>query len=188
MAQELLLLFDELTQSLTALPVDAEAFAVALAQAYQARQNEALQFEARLVYELWFAMQQGTELDAMRAYQQRLAGLASSATQPLFVLRTYDWNSLEQRFLDEYQTRAPVTVFDLRQLLQQQPVCAVLAAAFSQISAASAGEHTVSPLRVQADVLRLKFSSANLSQRLSFLVHTVWSKRRRQRRYKFVAG
>lgn len=165
MAQELLQLFDELTQSLTVLPVDVETFSAALAQAYQARSNESMQFEARLVYELWFAMQQGNELDTTRAYQQRLAGLAANATRPLFVLRTYHWNALEQRFLDEYATLAPVTVFDLRQIQQQQPSCALLNAAFSQISAA-VGAQTTASLRVQADVLRLEFPAANLSQRL----------------------
>ncbi|MEQ1526400.1 MAG: hypothetical protein ABL911_06620, partial [Gallionella sp.] len=116
MTQELLTLFDELTQSLTALPSDAETFAIAVQQAYQARQNSTLQLEARLVFELWHAMQSGTELDAARAYQQRLAKLAVQAKQPLFVLRASNWNALEQRFLEEYALRAKVKVFDLREM------------------------------------------------------------------------
>jgi len=94
MTQELLALFDELTHSLTALPNDAEVFAAAVQQAYQARQNSTLQLEARLVFELWYAMQAGNELDTARAYQLRLAKLAAQAQQPLFVLRTSDWNAL----------------------------------------------------------------------------------------------
>jgi ATP-dependent helicase/nuclease subunit B len=113
MTQELLSLFDELTQSLTALPDNAETFAAAVQQAYQARQNTTLQLESRLVFELWYAMQAGNELDAARAYQQRLAKLAAQAHQPLYVLRTSDWNALEQRFLDEYAKHAPVEIFDL---------------------------------------------------------------------------
>jgi ATP-dependent helicase/nuclease subunit B len=116
MTQELLKLFDELTQSLNALPRDAETFAAAVQQAYQARQNSTLQLEARLVFELWHAMQSGAELDAARAYQQRLAQLAAQAKQPMFVLRTCDWNALEQRFLDEYAEHAAVQVFDLREM------------------------------------------------------------------------
>ncbi|MEQ1589871.1 MAG: hypothetical protein ABL902_05910, partial [Gallionella sp.] len=116
MTQELLTLFDELTQSLTVLPHDAETFAIAVQQAYQARQNSTLQLEARLVFELWHAMQSGTELDAARAYQQRLAKLAVQAKQPLFVLRASNWNALEQRFLEEYALRAKVKVFDLREM------------------------------------------------------------------------
>ena len=119
MTQELLGLFDELTHSLADLPDNAEAFAVAVQRAYQARKNETLQLEARLVFELWHAMQSGTELDAARAYQQRLAKLAAQARQPLFVLRTSDWNALEQRFLSEYAERAQVEVFDLREMDEQ---------------------------------------------------------------------
>ena len=119
MTQELLKLFDELTYSLTALPDDAEAFAAAVQQAYQARQNDTLQLEARLVFELWHAMQAGNELDAARAHQQRLAKLAAQAHQPLYVLRTSDWNALEQRFLDKYAEHAPVEVFDVREMGMQ---------------------------------------------------------------------
>lgn len=116
MTQELLKLFDELTHSLRELPRDAETFALAVQQAYQARQNSSLQLESRLVFELWHAMQSGAELDAARAYQQRLATLAAQARQPMFVLRTSDWNALEQRFLVEYAEHAAVHVFDLREM------------------------------------------------------------------------
>ncbi|HEU0234686.1 MAG TPA: PD-(D/E)XK nuclease family protein [Gallionella sp.] len=119
MTQELLALFDELTHALNTLPRDAEAFAAAVQQAYQARQNAALQLEARLVFELWHAMQAGDELDAARAYQQRLAKLAAQASQSLFVLRASGWDAFEQRFLDEYAKRAAVEVFDLREMAPQ---------------------------------------------------------------------
>ncbi|MBI1174305.1 MAG: hypothetical protein GC139_03445 [Sideroxydans sp.] len=116
MTRELLKLFDELTYALDELPADAEAFAGAVQQAYQARQNSTLQLEARLVFELWHAMQSDAELDAARAYQQRLAQLAQQAGKPLFVLRSSDWDALEQRFLDEYARRAPLEVFDMREM------------------------------------------------------------------------
>jgi ATP-dependent helicase/nuclease subunit B len=116
MTQEMLGLFDELTHALDTLPGDADAFVTAVQRAWQARQNEALQLEARLVFELWHAMQDGTELDAARACQQRLAKLAAQAEKPLYVLRASEWDALEQRFLDEYAQRAPVTVFDLREM------------------------------------------------------------------------
>lgn len=116
MTQELLKLFDQLTHSLAELPGDAESFAAAVQQAWQARQNATLQLEARLVFELWHAMQEGTELDQARAYQQRLAKLAAQADRPLYVLRASEWDVLEQRFLDEYEQRAVVKVFDLREM------------------------------------------------------------------------
>jgi len=121
MTQELLTLFDELTQSMNTLPRDAGVFADAVQQAYQARQNATLQLEARLVFELWHAMQVGAELDAARAYQQRLAKLAAQADTPLYVLRTSDWNSLEQNFLGQYAERAVVEVFDLREMVSLSP-------------------------------------------------------------------
>jgi ATP-dependent helicase/nuclease subunit B len=119
MTQELLGLFDELTHALHELPSDAEAFSAVVQQAWQARQNSTLQLEARLVFELWHAMQSGEELDAARARQQRLAKLVRQADTPLYVLRTSDWDALEQRFLDEYAQRAEVTVFDLREMEAQ---------------------------------------------------------------------
>ena len=116
MTQELLKLFDELTHSLAELPSDAESFAAAVQKAWQARQNTTLQLEARLVFELWRAMQEGAELDAARAYQQRLAQLAMQADRALYVLRASEWDAVEQRFLDEYEQRAVVKVFDLREM------------------------------------------------------------------------
>lgn len=119
MTQELLKLFDELTHSLHELPGDAESFAAVVQQAYQARQNATLQLEARLVFELWHAMQDGAELDRARAYQQQLAKLAQRADRPLYVLRASEWEALEQRFLDEYEQHAVVKVFDLREMDMQ---------------------------------------------------------------------
>ena len=82
MAQELLALFDELTHALDTLPRDAEAFAAAVQQAYQARQNTALQLEARLVFELWHAMQAGDEPDAARASCSRLVAAKKRSLSP----------------------------------------------------------------------------------------------------------
>ncbi|MFZ5502096.1 MAG: PD-(D/E)XK nuclease family protein [Pseudomonadota bacterium] len=121
MTRELLALFDELTQSLGGLAHDAVTFAAAVQHAYQARQNTALQLEARLVFELWHAMQGEGELDAARAYQQRLAILAARASRPLHVLRASDWSAVEQNFLDEYARRAPVEMFDLRESVDVLP-------------------------------------------------------------------
>jgi ATP-dependent helicase/nuclease subunit B len=116
MTRELLVLFDELTHALDELPDDADAFAAIVQKAYLSRQNSALHLEARLVFELWHAMQSGAEPDKARAYQRQLARLAIQADKPLYVLRTSDWDVLEQRFLDEYAQRAEVTVFDLREM------------------------------------------------------------------------
>ena len=116
MTQELLQLFDGLTRSMHELPGDAESFASAVEQAYDARRNESLQLEARLVFELWYAMQAGTELDTARAYQYRLAKLAEQAMWPLYVLRASEWGEHEQRFLEACAQHAPVEAFDVREM------------------------------------------------------------------------
>jgi len=163
MTQELLKLFDELTHSLAALPGDAETFAAAVEQAYQARQNSTLQLEARLVFELWNAMQSGAELDAARVYQRRLAKLAVQADKPLYVLRTSDWTALEQRFLEEYAQRAEVEVFDLREMQGRAPSLCTLA---SSPSPDGRGKPSPSPSggRVgKGEALRL-FAATSLEQ------------------------
>jgi ATP-dependent helicase/nuclease subunit B len=126
--RELLQLFDELTLLLGQLPADAETFAEAVQRAYRARRNEALQLEARLVFELWHVMQQGEGLDVARAYQQRLAQLAQQAQRPLYVLRASAWSAVEQRFLEEYARHTPVQVFDLREMEAQSNVSLFFAA------------------------------------------------------------
>jgi ATP-dependent helicase/nuclease subunit B len=165
MTRELLALFDELTHSLTALPDNPEAFAAAVEQAYQARQNSTLQLEARLVFELWYAMQAGSELDAARAYQMRLAKLAAQAELPLYVLRTSDWNALEQRFLDDYAERAAMTVFDLRVEMEISPRAQFLRAAMSADDAldlrTTAAQLQVTP--PPGDTLRF-FAATSLEQ------------------------
>jgi ATP-dependent helicase/nuclease subunit B len=121
MTQELLQLFDELTFALDSLPQDEAAFASAVARAYESRQNATLQLEARLVFELWHAMQQGEELDAARAYQQRLAKLAAQAQAPLYVLMASEWVAVEKKFLEEYEQHALAKVFELREMKESTP-------------------------------------------------------------------
>ncbi len=125
-ARELLKLLDELTQHHVTLPHSEEDFLAQLERAYQARRNAPMQFEARVVHELWYAMNASGELDAARAYQQRLAQLAQQADGPLTVMLTSDLAAPEARFLEAYRERAPVMVFDLREMSSQRDECAVL--------------------------------------------------------------
>lgn len=119
-ARELLSLLDELTQHCVTLPQNEEDFLAQLEHAYQARRNAPMQFEARVVHELWYAMSASGELDAARAYQQRLAQLAQQADAPLYVLLVSGLAVPEKHFLDAYARRAPVEIFDLRQMAAQQ--------------------------------------------------------------------
>ncbi len=180
-ARELLKLLDELTQHHVTLPHSEEDFLAQLERAYQARRNAPMQFEARVVHELWYAMNASGELDAARAYQQRLAQLAQQADAPLTVLLASDLAALEARFLEAYRERAPVMVFDLREMALQQPECAVLQTLSPALSRLWEREFIFSPLpqagegqgerervslRDQAAQLRQHFPNAALNNRL----------------------
>jgi ATP-dependent helicase/nuclease subunit B len=124
--RELLSLMDDLTQHAVTLPATEEDFIAQLEAAYQARRNAPLQFEARVVHELWYAMSASSEMDAARAYQSRLAALVEEAAAPLFALATSDLSAPEERFFEAYAKQAPVTRFDLRQMILEAPDCAAL--------------------------------------------------------------
>ncbi len=151
---ELLGLLDELTQHHVTLPQDEEDFLEQLEHAYQAKRNTAMQFEARVVHELWYAMSASGELDAARAYQQRLARLAQQADAPLYVLLASGLAAPEMQFLEAYAERAPVKIFDLREMAADEAGCAVLHTALQTSS---------SHLRDQAAHLREHFPRASLN-------------------------
>lgn len=132
LSRELLTLMDELTRHHVVLPETSEEFARQLTAAYQARSGQAMQFEARVVHELWYAMAASDDLDVSRASQQRLAQLAQQVDSPLYVLRTCDPDETEARFLDACRERVEVTVFDLRAMVAAEPDCALLASALQQ--------------------------------------------------------
>ena len=126
LSSELLGLMDDLTRHHVALPESADEFSQQLAEAYQARSGQSMQFEARVVHELWYAMSSGVELDGVRAYQQRLALLAQRVNTPLYVLLTSNLAAPEARFLEACRARVPVTVFDLREMVMLETSCAVV--------------------------------------------------------------
>lgn len=125
-ARELSTLLDELTKNHVTLPQNAEDFLSQLEQAYQSKRGIAMQFEARVVYELWYAMNNSGEFDTARAYQQSLTQLAQQAELPLYVLLTSTLAATEARFLEAYHKRAPVMIIDLRELTSRQSECAAM--------------------------------------------------------------
>lgn len=165
-ASELLGLLDELTKHHVPLPQSEEDFLLQLERAYQAKRNAAMQFEARVVHELWYAMSASGELDAARAYQQRLALLAQRATSPLTVLLTSDLSRLEMRFLQAYGENASVNIIDLRELAAQDEDCAVINTAWGRDEAADDVHAAVPSMREQAQRLRTHFPQAALGSRL----------------------
>jgi ATP-dependent helicase/nuclease subunit B len=162
LSRELLGLMDDLTRHHVSLPESEIEFAEQLARAYQARSGQAMQFEARVVHELWYAMATGGELagelDGVRAYQQRLALLAKKVDMPLYVLLTSDLSAPEAHFLEACRTRVPVTVFDLREMAGEVPACALLSRSL---------QHAAESTDLRSDAALLKNQpEAALSHRL----------------------
>lgn len=131
LSRELLSLMDELTRHHVSLPDSQEAFAEQLVAAYSARSGLSLQFEAKVVHELWYAMAAGSQ-DSVRAYQQRLAQLASRIEQPLYVLQTSDLSAPETHFLQRCRERVAVTVFDMREQVTGAASCAAIVCALQR--------------------------------------------------------
>ncbi len=137
-AGELASLIDELTRCRIALPHDVADFTRQLEAAYRTR-GEALNFEARIVHELWHAMavNGGNHPDAETHYQLQLARLAREAVSPLYALGLPQLAPAEKAFLQEYAGRAPVTLFSAA-AGKNDPCAAILDAAWpAQVSAPS---------------------------------------------------
>ncbi|MHB1332787.1 MAG: PD-(D/E)XK nuclease family protein [Sulfuriferula sp.] len=107
---ELLRLFDELTLHAVHLPASLSAFTEQLRAAYQARRGRGLDFEARLIHELWYALADDARgaQDAAAQYALQLAALAETAAGPLFVVGLPGYSPLEQACLDRYAQRQPL--------------------------------------------------------------------------------
>ena len=129
LSRELLELMDDLTRHHVALPESEAEFSEQLARAYQARSDQVMQFEARVVHELWYAMAAGGELDGVRAYQQRLALLAQQVDSHLYVVQSSDMPAPEAHFLEACRAKVAVTAFDLREMVAATPDCALLSCA-----------------------------------------------------------
>lgn len=110
---ELTSLFDDLTRYEVTLPATIEEFERQLECAYQARSGEAMQFEARLVYELWSALSLPREgaVDSTAAYQLQLARIAGEASSPLYAIGLPELIPAERVFFETYARLAPVKTY-----------------------------------------------------------------------------
>lgn len=157
---ELLKLFDELTLHHVRLPEQESDFATRLAEAYQARAGESLQFEARLVHELWYVLQKvmGERVDHASAYQLRLAELAARAACPLYAVGLAGLVPGEIEFLARYAQRQPVLV------LQQQSLDAESGGTAAALAASwRGGEQS---LRERAADLHARYPQSSLAATL----------------------
>ncbi len=110
LSREFIRLFDELTLWNVPLPASQGEFSAMLAAAYQAREGEPLMFEARLIFELWHAMEIDCRSEAA-AYQLQLASLAEKASNPLYVLALDDFIPAEESFFRSWSEKAPVRIY-----------------------------------------------------------------------------
>ena len=132
LSRELLALMDELTRHHVSLPDSAEEFARQLGNAYQARAGQAMQFEARVVHELWYAMAASGDMDVSAAYQLRLGALVRKTSRALYVLQTCDLPAVEMQFLQSCRERVEVNIFDMREMASFEPACALFFSALQQ--------------------------------------------------------
>ena len=112
-SRELLSLFDDIARQGTGLPDSYPEFVALLEQAYRTRAGAPLQFEARLVHELWYAMCLSGDgrVDSVTAYHLRLAGLADNAASPLYAVGLSGLTPMEQDFFRRYRERQPVHLY-----------------------------------------------------------------------------
>lgn len=113
MCDEIGRLFDELTYQAVTLPLDRDEFAAQVLAYYRVQRHTAVEFEASLVHELWFALSRNDlergDLSPATLYALQLARRAQVAAAPLFVLGLSGLTRLEQNCLEQYAQRQPVT-------------------------------------------------------------------------------
>ena len=112
-SRELLSLFDDMARQGAGLPDSYAEFVALLEQAYRARAGAPLQFEARLVHELWYAMSLSGDgrVDSVAAYHLRLAGLAEAADSPLHAVGLSGLTPMERDFFRRYGETQPVHLY-----------------------------------------------------------------------------
>lgn len=161
-ASEMVGLFDELTTAAVALPRDAAHLAAQLQRAYSLRVSSPLDFEARVVHELWHALCTAGRPDANAAYRLRLAELVRHAERPdaprrplLVLLGDAPDASLEpaeHEFLVRYRHAQPVFVFHAADRAgSTAPLMATLAAAWPEPDFAPLLERSAALARACAD-------------------------------------
>ncbi len=128
-AAEILALIDDCSRHGVSLPENADDFQRVVQQALRARANHAIQFEAKLVHELWRALQSGSrEIDRHGIYGLRLAQIAKLANAHLYVVDPVDATPAETQFFARYAERQAVCVIraDATLSATQSPLFALL--------------------------------------------------------------
>lgn len=152
-AGELAQLADELSAAAVSLPADEAALRVQLEQAYALRASAPLNFEARVVHEMWRALVASGRPDAPSVYRLRLARLAEQAAQPLFLLvdgpPEERLTEAERVFCEHHARRQPVVVcHPAPRSALRTPLARVLDAAWpEEVAPPAAAEYGAAPGR-----------------------------------------
>lgn len=183
-AAELAALSDELSAAAVRLPDSLDALTRQLERSYALRASAPLNFEARVVHEMWRALAASGRPDAPSVYRLRLARLAESAAAPLFVLLDGPADErlapAEADFLARYADRQPVLLCAPEPRARAavvSPLAAVLAAAWPEaapvgglrdsLSAGTPPAHD--PLIDRARRLRETLAASPLTKRLQLV-------------------
>lgn len=162
-------LFDELTRERVSLPDGGPEFVNWLREAYRAAGGRSLEFEARLIHEMWSAfMGGGGSLDPETAYVAALAHLASAPRAPLHVIAPARWSRAESEFLTRYAGGAEVHVYRACADADDADPCArTLAAAWPAAPHADMRARAMTLLQVQpqsAIAHRLRIAGATSAE------------------------
>jgi ATP-dependent helicase/nuclease subunit B len=164
LSAELLRLFDELTQHSVRLPASEDTFVTQLENIYKIRSNEFLQFEARLIHELWHAMlSDQKEIDPIIAYHKKLKSIAENAVCPLFVIGHDELFPAEQDFFELYSQKQPVQFFPDSENLMPTPISLLLNSVWPERD-----EMDFPPLRERAIEFARHYPSSPVSSKISF--------------------
>lgn len=156
LTRQLLTLFDELTLNRVTLPDSVERFVDELARAYRAKASQPLQFEARLVHEMWYALAHEGIIDRASRHGAGLAWQAQQISASLFTLGLTRLARMEQEALQRVAER--VSVIQLSLLDPHDPVAQTLEAAWP--------EHLDKPLLERARELALALPENPLTNRV----------------------
>ena len=179
-AAEILALIDDCSRHGVSLPENVDDFQRVVRQALCATANHAIQFEAKLVHELWRALQSDSrEIDRHGAYSLRLMQIADQAQASLYVVDPIDATSAETQFFTRYSERHAVCVIrtDATLSASQSPLFALLDQAWCNPAVANSLRDRARRFREKfpvspAQSLRL-FGARNLEQEAHAVERTV---------------
>ena len=184
LAAELVALFDRMTLARSPVAADLPTFTATLREAYRAGRSRALEYEATLVHELWWAQAvpaaesartrgagaggaAGTAVDAATALSLRLAAIAATIDTPVHALALGDARGAELAFLQSCALRVPVLRIEPGVVEGGHPLDTTLDLAWPPASAFAEGASGVS-MRDRAARLVAAVPSSPLAGRLRF--------------------